>query len=579
MKVTRSIMRHAIASICIFSLIISTSLTTAKASGFATQSSSVVTVISQLGGVNETASGNYNPPDVAIAVGPGQIMESVNRQVTIYNKQGTLLSSVTLNTFFQGTGTDWTFDPRVLYDTLSQRWFATIADGFASNVRIAVSKTSNATTNTSDWNYYVLGGTGQRCYDQPRVGVSSDKVAVTAWANGYPSSVSPGTACITYGIAPITDQYWILNKADMLSGAAVVRNATVTSLPDWVLQPMQSLSPTNAIYMETSGNSQTPRNVTVVSVNGLPPGTLTNSTTTIIPTAPWSQLPYGAPTPDIQGATVNEWGDGTRVQSAAWFNGALWSTYLVGCTPTGDNTVRSCVQLLKLNTNSSTPTIMQNFDYAVSGQYYFYPALSLDGRGNMEMIFGYSNSTTWPTLAITGQAWNDPAGAMAPRLTIKASNTMGGNGGRFGDYFGAAPDPSDPTLVWMAGEYLLNSPPTYGGWYTGIFSARLQDFTVTVNPSAVTLTTGQTTHVTVKVSSTSGGFSSPLTLSATGPTGITLSFVSNPITPPPNGYTTTTLNITPDPNCHNGSGNTITVQATSGSISHMTSVTITLIRC
>ena len=533
-------------------------LPASRASGFATTSASIVTSPTRFNGLNQTSSfGQIPPPDIQIAAGPNHLVEIVNRDVTIYSKTGTLLSHVSLNSFFN-TGTDWTFDPRALYDTLSGRWFLMEDDGTPGNIHIAV---SNSTTPTG-WHYYVVGGSMTHCYDQPRIGVSGDKFVVSADATTY-FSPPPGTACLG---SIIGDQYWVLNKTDMVHFKGSVSNTTVTSLPTSFLslQPMQALTSTNTIYMETTGEF-TFQNVTLVTLNGVPPGIVSNTTTTIVTTAPASSAAVtSAPTPSSQ-YTV-DLSDGDRMQSVAWYQGKLWSTFMVGCTPTGDNIsiARSCIQLLELNT-SSTPSILQNFDYATKGQYYFFPALSLDGYGNLDMIFGYSNTTTYPSLALTGQAWSDSANTMASRLTIKQGSSIC-SCGRYGDYFGAAPDPSNPALVWTNGEYYNASG--FGGWNTFIASEQLlsPDFSLTA-PSSVSCVQGASCSYTVTVTSLNG-FSGTVLLSVSTQQGPTASVNPSSLS----GSGTATVSTTPTV----GGGFTITVTATSGSLSHSVSSNISV---
>src|SRR5438046_10694044 len=52
-------------------------------------------------------------------------MEMVNLARAVYDKQGSLLLRQNLSIFF-GTGSDLVCDPKVLFDSQSQRWFATL---------------------------------------------------------------------------------------------------------------------------------------------------------------------------------------------------------------------------------------------------------------------------------------------------------------------------------------------------------------------------------------------------------------------------------------------------------------------
>ncbi len=71
---------------------------------------------------------------------------------------------------------------------------------------------------------------------------------------------------------------------------------------------------------------------------------------------------------------------------------------------------------------------------------------------NPDLVYGFSNSTIYPSLAVTGQLTSDPLDSLGQPLTIKLGSAND-TSGRYGDYFGAGVDPFDPGTVWVAGEY------------------------------------------------------------------------------------------------------------------------------
>src|SRR5436190_2463238 len=102
-------------------------------------------------GINETQSG-FIPPDVQMAAGPFQIVETVNGRITIFNKNGTTVSTAFPSAFFAGLGTvatDTPFDPQIVFDEYLQRFvlsYSTRNDGAArSTMLIAVSNSKDAT--------------------------------------------------------------------------------------------------------------------------------------------------------------------------------------------------------------------------------------------------------------------------------------------------------------------------------------------------------------------------------------------------------------------------------------------------
>src|SRR5262245_22396774 len=75
----------------------------------------------------------FIPPDSQGAVGPDHVAVFTNGAYRVYDKgSGQLLAGVSLDAFWNDAGVvpiDGSFDPRVLYDAASQRWFALAADG------------------------------------------------------------------------------------------------------------------------------------------------------------------------------------------------------------------------------------------------------------------------------------------------------------------------------------------------------------------------------------------------------------------------------------------------------------------
>lgn len=99
------------------------------------------------------------PPDTQVAVGPNHVFEQVNVVARIHDKDGDVLTTFGLDTFY-GVPAGWSgTDPKVIYDALSGRYFSTyfafqdnvLGDDFAV-LYIAVSADDNPNGN---------GGTSQ----------------------------------------------------------------------------------------------------------------------------------------------------------------------------------------------------------------------------------------------------------------------------------------------------------------------------------------------------------------------------------------------------------------------------------
>jgi len=342
-------------------------------------------------------------------------------------------------------------------DSSSGRWFASLVDISVRGVVVAVSSTSDP---AGTWTIYRLSA-GTFLPDQPIIGVSDDKFVASA--NDFRSNSFAGA------------KYWVLNKAQMLTGSAVSTFSSTVNIGFFSVHPAQSLSPTTIQYMVgnvVSGGAFSTTTMELFSVTGIPGVSTVATSTSALSVSSLSIPPAG-----VQPATTSTIDTGDiRVEDAVWYKGTLWYGLNDGCTPTGDNQVRSCIRLTQVDTTASPVTVRQDFDYGTSGQYFFYPALRLDSLGDLDLIYGFSSSAFLPSLAVTGQAITDSSGSIGIAQSLKAGS-IADTSTRYGDYFGAGLDPIDPSVVWLAGEYHTSTNGACGSfgscWSTFIGSVTM----------------------------------------------------------------------------------------------------------
>src|SRR2546427_2646946 len=89
-------------------------------------------------GAGFTCTDHATPPDVQIAAGPNYILEMVNIFYGVWTKQGALVKVSGLASLW-GSGSDYIGDPKVLYDSQSGRWFASLLDVSQGSVRVGAS--------------------------------------------------------------------------------------------------------------------------------------------------------------------------------------------------------------------------------------------------------------------------------------------------------------------------------------------------------------------------------------------------------------------------------------------------------
>jgi hypothetical protein len=473
------------------------------------QSSSSVALLSGFDGLNQIQSCPCVPPDVQVAAGADRIVEMVNLEGEVFTKQGISNKTFSLSTFFK-TGTDSISDPKVLFDAPSGRWFTSLVDITTNNVMLGVSSTGDP---TGIWVLYALAA-GGNLPDQPIIGISDDKVALAA--NDFHDTTFVGS------------QFWILNKNQLLIGSSVNFFTSGANSGVFSVHPAQSLNSTTTQYMVSnivSRRGLSTTSVRLFAIAGVPGVTTVTAVTTDLAVSNIGTLSGGGLPGGIQpGTSVTVDTVDFRVQDAVWYKGAVWVAFDDACTPTGDTQLRSCIRLTKITT-ITPPVVSQDFDFGTHHQYNFYPVLRVDKKGNLLVLFGFSNSTTFPSLGVTGQLTTDPAGTLAFPRTLKAG-TAADTSTRYGDYFGAALDPADPTVAWVAGEYHDNSTgscQTFGScWSTFIGSISTVGFTVSATPNSIRLSSvsSRTSNVTF---TSLNGFTGPVSITATSPTGVTAS--------------------------------------------------------
>jgi hypothetical protein len=468
--------------------------------------------VSVTSGKNALGTGqNTEPPDTQIAVGPDKIVEMVNNNVTVWSKSGAWLSIADLQTFYPVPAGFNVTDPRVLYDAASGRFFATafaLDIAYDSRVYLAVSQTSDP---NGAWSQWVIRSTGKTITDQPKIGVSDDKVAVS-WAEGVPPPCQgqSATICFTGEVTVV------VQKSEVIAVPPAALPHTFLLGPDlerFGIAPVQSMSPTTTQYLVYNNADPyfgvenrcaqaanafygTCPTLGIIAVTGTPAA----GNIALLETDPAINSTTAPPdAPQVGTSAMLATGD-DRMVSAVYQNNRIWATATNGNNCSTPNPITNppgaCLLALQAATDQAGFPV-QSWTFGSTGDYVFYPAIGLDVAGDPFMVFSRSNSTIHPGAWMTGQSGaNNPWtawSAIAPGAGTYDSQTGCGGRNRWGDYSGAATDPTNPTDVWVAGEY-AESGATTCLWATSI--ARLTYSQPTV--ATVTAQTGSAgTSVTI----------------------------------------------------------------------------------
>ena len=435
------------------------------------------------------------PPDMGLAASSRFVVQMVNLAGSIWKNNGVLVTTFSLSDFWflpvrggpLGIGMS---DPLVLYDAAADRFYASIIDTFDVNrVNFAVTATNDP---TGAWYIYRViancnpvtpysncsPASSNTLPDQPYIGYSSDKFLIAV--NDFD---------ITTGLF-IGAQYWILNKAEMLSGCTVPTpcpggrnidaktNIVTTTDNHWAIRPAQHLSTTSTAYMAencltlidglllTNTCPTAPAGsggINVFTITGTPP----SATTVVVTTVPVGEMSFPGRADQPGNPASLGTNNALRMLSIVWRNNLLWTASHEGCTPPGDSADRTCARLDQIDTTTSIPTLVpgQDFDLGFLGAYVFYPALSTDSNNNLVLLYGHSSLSLFPSLEVTGRLASMPPATLAASVLLVAG-TAADYTGRWGDYFWAATDPATPNTFWVSGEYRTVS--LFQGWSTQV---------------------------------------------------------------------------------------------------------------
>ncbi|MCA9236858.1 MAG: pre-peptidase C-terminal domain-containing protein, partial [Planctomycetales bacterium] len=417
---------------------------------------------------------NGVPPDPTLAAGPQQVVAIVNTSIAIYdNSTGTQLFSQSLNGnsgFFGSTGATTTiFDPWVLYDTDSDRFFAIGIDQPSSSTSylyLAVS-TDSTPTSGGDWHKYRVpfthtpsGGLGSGVHfaDYPKLGVSDDAV----WVSGNYFPITSGSG-VYAGITAF-------EKGALANGSAV--NVLYQEFFEgFSVMPMTQYDSGNTQYFaESSTGSGSSIRIHAVS------DVLTTPTRTTASVAvPSFQAPNNIPQ---LGAGVAVDSIDARVMTGVWRDGSMWFAHAI-TDPAVDT--EAVVRWYEVATNNfpsgSTPTLRQSGNVDPGpGLHTWIPAISADARGNMAVGFSIGGPNTYLGAGFTGRLANDALGTTVLPVTQYVAGlgtyqiTDGSGRNRWGDYSGLAVDPENDGVFWVFNEY----PTALNTWATQIASFQLE---------------------------------------------------------------------------------------------------------
>ena len=382
------------------------------------------------------------PPDVHGAVGFDHLVTTLNPQVRIQDKVGNIISTVVLESFFSATGETDCFDPRIMFDQLSNRFFfmACVARRSAtSGFVIAASQTPDP---TGAWNFYKIDAdpADTLWFDYGNMGFSNDKICISGnMFNNINNLNGDGGRLFT------------ISKANLINGTAL---GTVTRTRGVAFNtcPVLTFSNTGTCYAVSVQSSQLAQLI-LYNVTGSPTAPLINISGTVdygSGNGWWYGLGDTLPQSGSN-RRINAGDD--RIQSAVFRNGKIfWANnfYWPLAAPTYCG-----IQYGSFTASTRATLNFAGIWNATGDEMFCFPNLAVNADEDVAVAFSYFSKTTFPSAAV---AYGTNSLVLNYNVTNaggqKYLNYIDGDGRlRWGDYMSASVDPTDDKGMWTLSEY------------------------------------------------------------------------------------------------------------------------------
>ncbi|MEJ7629726.1 MAG: hypothetical protein WKF54_09060 [Nocardioidaceae bacterium] len=424
------------------------------------------------------------PSDSTGAIGTTRYIELVNSKYGIYSRTNALVGTGTLNTLVGASSFDNVFDPQVIWDPGTKRFYYA-ADQIASSgenfLAIGFSTTASPST-AADFCQYVLSYGFTDFPDYPKLGDTKDfwVLGVNVFSpNTFTGSdiiaitkPAAGTTCpdpTTFGVTIKPD---IKNADGSPAFTPVPANQTDTSGTGWVVARPISLPASLLSVFKVTRNTTTGAavisngsNVAVASYT-VAPNAPQSGTTRLLDTSDARNTQAVSAVDPLRSGKVGLWTQHTTQGGA----GAEVRWYEID--PVGKTLFQS---------GKVTSSSLFNFNGAVS------PDRKVQGRtkafgDSMVLNFNTSSSTTFPAIKVVSKvgagAQSAPTTVVTsagPNIDFSCPNT--GDSCRWGDYAAATPDPAASAtaatgVVYGTSQYNKDGrlAPNAANWLTRNFA-------------------------------------------------------------------------------------------------------------
>lgn len=398
--------------------------------------------------------GGFAPSDVNLAVGPNHIVQTVNVQLAVYSKAGTLLHGPTdFTTFFSALGGNCAAgasDPIVNYDRLADRWVISDIGINGTNFSecVGVSKTNDPAGAYTLYAYSF----GTHLNDYPKLGVWP-----TATNSAYLATYNIFTGGVSFAGADLCG----FDRTKMLAGTAgaaqlckMTPNTEGGYLPSDLDGPTPPTDGTPGLFLTWQNNNPGQLFLRKLTLN-FATSTATLSTPTTISVAN-STLTCGG----TGGACVPQKGItdtldtlGDRLMyRMAYRKFSDHERVVVNHSVANGSQV--AIRWYEILDPSGTVTLNQQGTFAPDTTYRWMASAAMDKNNDIALGYSASSSSINPAIRFTGRVPGDALGTLESENSIlEGTGSQIGTSSRWGDYTALQVDPSDDCTFWYTNQY------------------------------------------------------------------------------------------------------------------------------
>jgi CSLREA domain-containing protein len=413
------------------------------------------------------------PPDTAGAVGQDKLFVTLNTNYRVQDKAtGSILSTVSINTFWSSTGATGIFSSRVQYDPYNNRWIVVATSNSRtpdSSILLAISATSDPQGAYTLFRFVVgcapgamsCNASGETA-DFPMLGFNKNWVAI-----GWNQLQIGGSSAFISGKMMAIDYPALRGGA---SNSTVFTVTTANNPASFCMYPATTFSATEDTLYVPAHISSTAATYRLHKITGTSaaPVLMLDPVTRTRPGGSWTQ-PSGEILPQMCVGTAGntcpvtlrliETVDSFIRSHVVFRNGNIWYAQTIGLpTPFGNHTA---VQWTSLDPNGNfidggrveDPTADSSF-----GESYAYASIAVNS--NNDVLLGFSNFARYhfARAAYAIHLGTDTAGTMRDPVVFKEgedyySKDFGGFRNRWGSSSQTVVDPNNDQDFWTIQEY------------------------------------------------------------------------------------------------------------------------------